>query len=237
MIETALQTGIQGIEWGGDIHVPPGNWDNAEKVAQLTRNAGIEVISYGSYYRLGVEEQDVSFEGVLQTAVKLTVPAIRVWAGNIGSAKAIDSHWDKVVDDARRIADLAATHGIHINLEYHNRTLTDTPDSAVQLMKAIDHANVSLYWQPSLYETVAEKVDSINKIRKWLSHVHVFHWEFNKDKVIVHPFSEGISDWKQYLKQLEDKYGIRYLMMEFVKGDSISQLQEDVQALRALNGS
>jgi len=234
IIEAAKNTDIQGIEWGGDIHVPPGDLEHAAYAANITRQAEIDIISYGSYYRLGVKEQPFSFEAILDTAEKLTAPAIRVWAGNIGSSEATERQWEKVIEDAKRIADLAEKQGIHINLEYHGRTLTDTADSAIRLMKKINHSNVSLYWQPSPFETVNKNMKSIDTVRQWLSHVHVFHWQLVENNVIVYPFSAGISDWEKYLQQLEKQQGMRYLMMEFVKEDSIEQLKNDVKVLQSI---
>ena len=234
VVEAAQQAKIQGIEWGSDIHVPPGDLKNAESVATLTKNAEMEVVSYGSYYRLGSEEQEASFETILETAVKLTAPAIRVWAGKIGSDKATENNWKEVVEDAKRVADLATEQGIHINLEYHGRTLTDTVDSATRLMKEINHPNVSLYWQPALFDTVEDRVQGIEKLKTWLTHVHVFHWKMIDGNWIMYPFTEGISDWKKYLNKLEKKDGVRYLMMEFVKDDSVEQFLEDVRSLKSL---
>ena len=33
---------MEGIEWGGDVHVPPGDEARARDVAALTREAGLE---------------------------------------------------------------------------------------------------------------------------------------------------------------------------------------------------
>lgn len=234
VVKTAQQADIHGIEWGGDVHVPPGDLENAAKVATLTKEAGMEVVSYGSYYRLGSADQHASFQTILQTAVKLSAPAIRVWAGKTGSDEATETDWKVVVEDARKIADLAAEKGIHINLEYHNRTLTDTADSAVYLMEKMNHPNVSLYWQPALFETVDQRVQSIEKVKSWISHVHVFHWKMIDNNRIVYPFSKGVADWEKYLTRLKRNRKARYLLMEFVKNDDIQQFLDDVQALKLL---
>jgi 3-dehydroshikimate dehydratase len=52
IIRLVSQAGLQVIEWGGDIHVPHGDIEIAEQVGRMTREAGIEVASYGSYYSL-----------------------------------------------------------------------------------------------------------------------------------------------------------------------------------------
>jgi len=53
----------------------------------------------------------------------------------------------RVIDDSRRIAELAGEVGITISFEYHEETLTDTSESAYPLLKEINHPNVRSYWQ------------------------------------------------------------------------------------------
>src|SRR5690554_3364232 len=83
IVELVKKSGLKGIEWGGDKHVPHGDVDIATKVRRLTEQAGLEVAAYGSYYRAGVSEKDgLSFDKVLDCAVILGTKKIRVWAGN-----------------------------------------------------------------------------------------------------------------------------------------------------------
>lgn len=232
VIELASDANLEGIEWGGDKHVPPGDIDRAGEVAVLTEQANLEVVSYGAYYRLGHEDKDVPFEQILKTAQHLKAPAIRVWAGKLGSEQADQSYRMAVVEDARRIADMAEKQDIVINFEYHGRTLTDTKESASLLMKEINHPNVHLYWQPAVGETVEKRLESIEELAPWLTHIHVFHWNYT-DKL---PFSEGLIEWERYLRQLKTDNGTRYLLMEFVKDDKPDQFLADAKALRKLAG-
>ena len=49
VIDLAAANGIKAIEWGGDVHVPPGDLENARQVAARTAETGLSVSSYGSY--------------------------------------------------------------------------------------------------------------------------------------------------------------------------------------------
>ena len=51
VVELAAAAGLEAIEWGGDVHVPPGDVDRAGQVRTLTEGAGLAVASYGSYLR------------------------------------------------------------------------------------------------------------------------------------------------------------------------------------------
>lgn len=230
VIAVSQDARIQGIEWGGDIHVPHGAVDEAAAVAEKTHAAGLEVAAYGSYYRLGHEQEPGQFEAILQTAKALQAPSIRVWAGIYGSQDIDQQGRAQVVADARRIADKADEHDMAIHLEYHRNTLTDTPESTVQLLTEINHPNVSTYWQPAVGETVEHRLESIRMVKPWLRNIHVLHWNV-ADRLA---FSEGTADWEKYLQALQSTEQDRYLLMEFVKDDDVKQLQTDVQSLRSL---
>src|SRR5690606_98075 len=104
IVRIAAEAELDAIEWGGDVHVPHGDLDAADRAAQLTRDAGLVVRAYGSYYRLGVEGQSFTFEDALHTAVRLGAPAIRVWAGNRGSEETSEEERARFTEDAHRPA-------------------------------------------------------------------------------------------------------------------------------------
>ncbi len=146
VINMVKEAGLDGIEWGGDIHVPPEDLENAARVRRQTLDAGLKIAAYGSYYRLGANQ--ASFGPILETALALEATTIRVWAGTVGSVNAGAAAWQGVISDGEKIADMAATAGVSISLEFHPDTLTDTPQSTLRLLRAIDRPNVFSYWQP-----------------------------------------------------------------------------------------
>lgn len=225
------QAGLEVVEWGGDIHVPPGDPHIAEEVGKMTRDAGIEVAAYGSYYRLGPgPEQEAAFDQVLQSALKLKAPVIRVWAGRQGSDEVDGKLREEIVQDARRIADLAQKAGIRIDVEYHGKTLTDTTASAVQFFTETNHTNVRSYWQPRTNETVEERLEGIRAIAPWLSNIHVFHWSKSGRLSLT----EGADSWKKYLRLFRSLDIDPCLMLEFVKDDRTEQFLQDAEALKTL---
>ena len=158
--------------------MPHGDIKQAREVSKMTKGAGLEVASYGSYYRVGCEkEQGIPFEKVLDTAQELGAPTIRVWAGNRGSDDSDQSWWNTVVEESRRIADMALKAGITVAYEYHGNTLTDTGESAYRLLKEVGHKNIRSYWQPPVGYEEEACLDGLKKIIPWLSNIHVFHWE------------------------------------------------------------
>jgi len=86
IIDLAAEAGIEGIEWGSDVHVPHGNPALAKELAKMTKDAGLCTAAYGSYYRVGGEPVDM-FPRIVEAAVALETKIIRVWAGGVGSHK------------------------------------------------------------------------------------------------------------------------------------------------------
>jgi len=66
VIDFAKSAELDGIEWGGDVHVPPGDLELARSVREKTEAAGLTIPSYGSYYRCNDDTEP--FSDVLDTA-------------------------------------------------------------------------------------------------------------------------------------------------------------------------
>ena len=229
ILELCKESGLQVLEWGGDVHVPHGDLDAAARVGEATRAAGLSVAAYGSYYRLGVPDGP-TFDAVLGSAVALGAPAIRVWAGNRGSAETDAAGRQAVVEDAMRCADLAAEQGIYLCYEFHQGTLADTTSSALELLAATVHPFVRSLWQPPHGESLEDCVASLRAIRPRLHHVHVFHWW--PDPAHRHPLADGRERWAAYVAELR---GCPVdLLLEFVRNDDPDLLREDAEALREI---
>lgn len=220
------------IEWGGDIHVPSGDIAAAREVATLTRDAGLQTAAYGSYYRLAVSENDgLPFAQVLESAVALGAPTIRVWTGNRPSSEADETYRQHVAADARRIADLAHQAGVTISYEYHANTLTDSIPSAIQLLEATTHPAIHTLWQPINGASVETCEESLRSVLPRLGNVHVFHWW--PDSKTRHPLSEGTSRWKKYLGILRDAKKNPDLLIEFVPGNDPAVLKREAATLHS----
>ena len=173
IVKLVKKADLDGIEWGGDIHVPHGDIDRAAEVFKMTEDNGLKIASYGSYYKVGCDTNSAPFEKVLETAVALHAPTIRVWAGNRASKDADEAYWETIVKDTCRIAELAAGAGIIVAFEYHPNTLTDTPETACRLMKEIEHPYAKSYWQADMAEDKNTWIRGLKSILPRLTNVHV----------------------------------------------------------------
>jgi hypothetical protein len=228
ILDLAKIAGLDGIEWGGDIHAPPGDTALAEKIRNLTGEAGLRVFSYGSYYKL---LRNGSFEPVLKTAAALGAPLIRVWAGELPSAQADKSYYEQAAAELGELCREASAFGIGIALEYHRGTLTDTCEGAQKILRLAGAENLSSYWQPNPDLPIGEHHREITLLLPSISQVHVFHWERGN---IRRPLAEGGAVWRTYIKLLGRN---RNYIMEFVKEDSEQNFLADAAALKEIIGN
>lgn len=231
IIALVRQVGLEGIEWGGDVHVPPGDLAQATRVCRQTQEAGLQVASYGSYYVVGGADE-TAFERVLETALALNAPTVRVWAGERGSGEAGAGGWDAVAADARRIAGLAASAGVRLAFEYHENTLTDTSEAALRLLRQVNHANMGCYWQPPVGLSLDERRQGLEALAPWLSNLHVYQLDGEEKR----PLSDGKAEWQPYIAWVRRQPGEHYALLEFVQDDAPSQFLEDAAVLKTLCG-
>ena len=233
IIALCARSGLRGVEWGGDVHVPCGDLDTARRVGDLTRDIGLEVACYGSYCRLTDEEARTgALDKTLETAVALGAPLIRVWAGPRGSAEASEAQRAEVAGNARKLADMAARAGLDIAFEYHGRTLTDDADSALRLLKAVDRKNAGCLWQPPVDMPAGDCLRAIETVSPYIRNVHVFSWA-GVDRL---PLAAGEEKWRALLPRLERLPGERWLLLEFVRDDDPEQLLADAATLHGWLG-
>jgi 3-dehydroshikimate dehydratase len=233
IITLVKESGIHGIEWGGDVHVPPGDLERARDVREKTEAAGLSVCSYGSYYRCDEEAGD--FSDILATAQELHAPVVRVWAGGKGSDAAEGAYREEVIESLDKAVSAANEMGITVALEYHRNTLTDTQASAHQLLEEVGLPELKLYWQPRTGGIFQENIAELEAALPKLAYVHLFHWGTGEDGSIDRrPLAEGVEIWEEYLQLIRQADGDRFILFEFVLGDRPEQLREDAKVLNNL---
>ena len=233
IVSLVAQAGLNAIEWGGDVHAPHGDLAAARALRHMTADGGLKVAAYGSYYR--VSHADTGpFEDVLESAVELGAPSIRVWAGRQGSAEADETYWAQVVEDSRHIAELGAAAGVRIDYEFHNKTLTDTNEAAVKLLTQVAHDNLKCYWQPPRYSALDYNLSGLDAVQPWLQNVHAFTWHRVTGERCA--LADGADDWRRYLDKIAaatpDEMN-RLVLLEFVQDDEPENFVRDAQTLRS----
>ena len=219
---TAL-AGLDGIEWGGDVHSPHGDISAANKIRALTEQNKLTIPEYGSYYKIATSEPEL-FDGVLASAKALGTKIIRVWAGSKASDCFKNDEYAAAVADAKRICALAGD--ITVALECHPKTLTDDYYTALAFIHDVDMPNLKMFWQPNQYRPLEYNLEAIKALLPYIVSVHVFSWVRN-DK---YPLAYGESSWKKYIELLSAKE-LNY-MLEFMHDGNIETLAETARVLR-----
>ena len=138
IIRLAAEAGLDGIEWGGDVHVPAGDAGTAAEIGRRTREAGLSVLSYGSYFRA---DEGEDFAPVLASAKALGAPLIRIWAGRKTYEQSGPEEFSALASRIREAAEAAGREGVRIAFEYHRGTATQTAAGALALLEAAGSGN------------------------------------------------------------------------------------------------
>lgn len=224
ILSITKQAGLDGIEWGGDLHVPAGAISFAEDISEKCRVQQIEILSYGSYYRAG---HDKDFTPVLKTAIALGAKTIRVWAGKANYADTARDEYIEIVSHLKSAVSMAHTFQINIALEYHRGTLTEDITGTAAILN--DVPGLRCYWQPNPDIALEEQLFEIDCLGSRLSNIHVFQWTKGD---IAHPLCKGETQWRSRIEHINACPGEHHMIMEFVKGGTEAQFLEDAAILR-----
>lgn len=238
VVAIAARAGIEGIEWGADRHAPPGDTRLLERLATRCHDAGVEVVSYGSYLGFGPVETDEGPEvtAVLDATEALGAPMVRIWAELGVTPDAPPADRQRVVARTAAHVDAIVSRGLTPVLEFHPNTLTETAASANELLDDLGSTDVRTHWQPDPSLSPDAAVDELALIAPHLAHLHVFSWGPGGigDR---RPLAEGADLWPRALA-LATSEGApmarrRYALCEYVRGDDTEQLLADVATLHA----
>ncbi len=229
VIAQARAAGLHRIEWGADVHAPPTDPGLAELGAR-TRAAGLTVSSYGSYWRAGVSSREHLVE-IVEGAVALEAPRIRVWASDVGTAQADAQVWERAVRDLREGCIVAGERGVELSLEFHPDTLTDSVDSTLELLERVGDDRLRTYWQPRLDEPVEPAVAGLRRLLPVLSGVLVFSWWPGAHRLRL---AERLDLWSAVIDWLLADSAPTDLLLEFVPDDDPERIAAEAAVLRGL---
>ncbi len=230
----AGECGVRAIEWGADVHVPPGDSAAASLARAATAAADCRVASYGTYlFSAGVPAPDDTC-AVLDTAVALGAPNVRVWA--TFGVEPGSSAYPELVDGLRACSVEAGARDLTVGLEFHGGTATATVDRVLALVAAVDHPKLFTYWQPPYWRsptTPESDAAEVVALAERLSHLHVYEWASAQDR---RPLLAGRARWIAALRAacaLDGEWSEnRCAFLEFVDDDDAVGVRRDAVVLR-----
>ncbi len=242
LIKATKESGLEYIEWGGDVHIPMGNVKLARKVKRLMHGAGLKCESYGSYF--GViyhcdEHFPMPFKKVLKTAKALGAKTVRVWLGwpccgcKLGKGVYLcEKQFNKNVTIAKYLCQEAKKFGMTLSIECHFATLSDDYHDTLRFLDAVGCDNLKLYWQPNHSKSFEYNLEALKALRPYITNVHVFNWNEKAEKF---PLIEGKAQWDEYFKVLNDENsGERVCFLEFMPDGELSSLPTEAASLNTI---
>lgn len=229
----AAAAGLAAIEWGADVHVPPGDSAAIATAIAACERHGLTITSYGSYLQPSASDDEVA--AVLDTAAHFGATTVRVWTPFGELPDCSPTTWNALRDGLARIALAAAERSLQVGLEFHGWTLTHTAASANRLLDDVGAENLHSYWQPTYWEpSMLDDADAqlaeLAAVSPRLAHLHVYWWR-GRDRF---PLADGAHVWPRALAHAAAtpwQHGPRATLLEFVPDDDPALLQREAAQL------
>ncbi len=228
IIAAVKAAGLDGIEWGSDVHVRPDDPDNAWRVRRMMDAAGLVTLSYGTYFGI----QELSMDGLaehIHTADILGTDVLRIWPPRGRRSQIPEEDYEKFVAFARRAAAIAKAGGKTLCLERHPHMLTESAEEALEFLRDVGADNLQMYWQPDQFVEDAVNLASARRLADTVQRLHVFYWRGETR----YPLEEGVALWREYAKAFRDRPDAAWLL-EFMHDDRLSSLSASAAALREI---
>lgn len=235
------RAGLAALEWGADVHVPPGDRGAVSRARAAAAAAGVELVTYGSYLVTAPGLDPADTARVCDTAAALGAMAVRVWCPTGPAPPHAGAVDPGVVEALAQVAEHAAARGMIAAMEYHGGTLTATAPGTRALLDAVDHPALATYWQPPYWDPErvgrpdgTADVADLERLGSRLAHLHVYEWGPGLERRAL---STGASRWQPILERAGrwavPGGGPRAALLEFVAGDDPERVVTDAATLRA----
>lgn len=222
IIEAAKNAGLTYIEWGSDVHAPKDDLENLDRVAKLTREAGLEISSYGTYFKTSSNAPEEILD-YITAAKRLGTNILRVWC--FTTADPVEK--ERRYEVCRRVAEIAEENGVVICAECHSDTMTDNAESSLELMQKVNSPAFGMYWQAHEYFTAEENLEFIKAVVPYVTNVHVYNGQGQEMLML----KQAEDAWEQYVKVLG---GDRIYLLEHLPGHDETLLPAQADTLRRI---
>ena len=224
VIKIAKKAEIDGIEWGvTGKHITDDS--SIEEIKKLSEEYGIEIFSMGSYCCMEDYEHCIK---TVSMAKLLGAPIIRVWAGEKSPEECDNEYFELIAENTRKMAGEAKKYGMTISFEYHNHSLTETPESTIKLIKAVGRENVKVHWQPTRSLGTEKNKAELYAVSPYLSGIfHIHNYSPETKYSLIEEIKDSI---KIYFEEYKDTDSC--VLVEFTKNAEEENFYKDVKTLK-----
>lgn len=226
IIALCKKNGLEYIEWGSDVHAPCNDRDRLYEIAALQAQNDITCSSYGTYFKLGLNDTD-ELKSYIDAAKILGTDILRLWCGQKNYEDMTPEEREYIISESKKASRIAEAMGVTLCMECHNKTYTNCLTGAVELMERVDSEAFRMYWQPNQYKSFDENCEYAEKIAPYTKNIHVFNW---KDKYRF-PLENAIDIWKKYLSYFS---GEQKALLEFMPDNSPDSLTFEAVSLNKI---
>jgi sugar phosphate isomerase/epimerase len=119
------------------------------------------------------EQEWAQHRRLLDEAAHLGAEAVKIFAGQLGSAEVDDAAYDRSIAFARRLAEAAAGRSLALHAETHPDTLCDSVAACRRFLADVDAPNLRLCFQPFDFSDTARAVADVEALHEHIAHVHL----------------------------------------------------------------
>lgn len=220
---------LECLEWGGDVHIPPGSAVAAE-ARKICMDEGIRIFSYGSYFSLtGTDDYIGDFRKIADTCGDLGAKVVRIWATRGWRRDASQAEYDSFIEKMKTVSDIAAEYQLTVCFEHHQKTFCDCCCNAQNVLADISRPNIKTYWQP-ICDCFEDNLRSARALKDKTVCLHVYNWKGSERYLL----SEGEKQWKEYLSVFKSEEKEIPCLLEFAKDDCETCFLADADCLRRM---
>jgi len=170
---------------------------DVERSAQMLRHGHrLDIVGYSVQLASTGEQHYADFANICRIAKATKVVTLTVPSAELGTP------FNEEVEHLQRLVDIAAIEGARIGVRTELGRLSEDPDTLMVLCNNVDGLGITL--DPSVYIVGPAKAKSLDRILKFVYHVHLRDTKPDKFQVSV---GQGDVDYAKLISQLErEKY-------------------------------
>ncbi|WP_174316122.1 sugar phosphate isomerase/epimerase [Exiguobacterium sp. JMULE1] len=248
LIDFASEEHFDAIDiWG--VHAEHLRTEEVERL----KSSHLNVSMLSHYLNLDAPMSELLAETkrLSRLATRIGTERIRIFAGNEASHTLSDAKWDQLVYRLKGICRVLDSAGQRLLLEFHPNTATDTVETTIRLLQAINHPACRINFDVlHVIESKADPVEAYFRLASYVDHLHL-KTVANVDQFSVFeptnvyaasgsregmvPLFEGIVDYHQFFEDVSGHLDHLTASLEWFGPDPDKRLKSDrlliVQAL------
>ncbi|WP_426449559.1 sugar phosphate isomerase/epimerase family protein [Paenibacillus sp. S-38] len=252
LVRLASRLQFDGIElWGTHAQQLYENervtaWDHLQRLH--ASGMGISMVS--DYLDISPQADRQAVLDKCQRLISLArwfgTPRVRTFAGQLGSRDVPAAERPLYAENLHRLCELCGEQGVYLLLEMHPGTLTDTVESALDLLRMVNHPALKINLDfLHVWEGGTDPVEGLRKLEPWVMHYHMKNitdrshlgvfaphnvYAPSGSRTGMVPLREGVVDYRPILEAIRETD--HYASLEWFGPDPARVLAEEMQWLR-----